>query len=45
MYKRIQKENQKGKQVSMDKLNETFRKLKPLIILLVTILGSTTIAE
>ena len=40
MYKRIQKENGV---VSKDKLNKTLRQLKPVITLLVTILGNTTI--
>ena len=41
MYKRIQKEEGEDKQ---DKLNKVLRQLKPLITLLVTILGSTTMA-
>ena len=41
MYKRIQKEEGEDTQ---DKLNKVLRHLKPLITLLVTILGSTTIA-
>ena len=43
MYKKIQKENGEEKQMSKDKLNKFFRELKPLITLLVTILGTTTI--
>ena len=43
MYKKIQKENGEEKQVSKDKLNKLFRELKPLITLLVTILGTTII--
>ena len=44
VYKTIQKENGGDKQASTDKLSEILRQLKPLITLLVTILGSTTIA-
>ena len=44
MYKRIQKENGEDKQVFKDKLNKILRQLKPMITLLVTILGSTAIA-
>ena len=44
VYKRIQKENGEDKQASKDKLNKILRQLKPMITLLVTILGSTTIA-
>ena len=44
VYQRIQKENGKEKQVSKDKLNKILRQLKPMITLLVTVLGSTTIA-
>ena len=44
VYKRIQKENEEDKQASTDKLSEILRQLKPLITLLVTILGSTAIA-
>ena len=43
VYKRIQKEEGEDKQASKDKLNKLLRHLKPLITLLVTILGSTTI--
>ena len=43
MYKKIQKENGERKQVSKDKLNKLFREFKPMITLLVTILGTTTI--
>ena len=41
VYKRIQKEEGEDRQ---DKLNKLLRQFKPLITLLVTILGSTTIA-
>ena len=41
VYKRIQKEEGEDRQ---DKLNKLLRQFKPLIMLLVTILGSTTIA-
>ena len=41
VYKRIQKEEGEDRQ---DKLNKVLRQFKPLITLLVTILGSTTIA-
>ena len=44
VYKRIQKENRENKQASEDKLNKILKQLKPLITLLVTILGSSTIA-
>ena len=46
VYKRIQKETKEGRQVSKDGLNKTniLQQLKPLITLLVTILGSTVIA-
>ena len=44
VYKRIQKENGEDKQMSKDKLNKILRQFKPMITLLVTILGSTTIA-
>ena len=44
VYKRIQKENEGDKQASKDKLNKILKQLKPMITLLVTILGSTTIA-
>ena len=44
VYKRIQKENGEDKQLSKDKLNKILRQFKPMITLLVTILGSTTIA-
>ena len=44
VYKTIQKENGEDKQASTDKLSEILRQFKPLITLLVTILGSTTIA-
>ena len=43
VYKRIQKEEGEDKQASKDKLNKLLRQLKPLITLLVTILGSTTL--
>ena len=43
VYKRIQKENREDKQASKDKLKKILRQLKPMITLLVTILGSTTI--
>ena len=42
VYKRIQKENGEDKQTSKDQL-KLLRQLKPLITLLVTILGSTAI--
>ena len=44
VYKRIQKENGEDKQLSKDKLNKILRQFKPMITLLVTILGSTMIA-
>ena len=44
VYKRIQKENGEDKQASKDKLNKILQQLKPMITLLVTILGSTTMA-
>ena len=44
VYQRIQKENGEEKQASKDKLNKILWQLKPMIILLVTVLGSTTIA-
>ena len=44
VYKRIQKEEGEDRQASKDKLNKLLRQLKPLITLLVTVLGSTTIA-
>ena len=44
VYKRIQTENGEDKQVSTDKLREILRQLKPMITLLVTILGSTVLA-
>ena len=44
MYKRIQKEEGEKKQASKDKLNKLLSQLKPLLTLLVTILGSITIA-
>ena len=43
VYKRIQEENGEEKQVSKDKLNKILKQLKPMITLLVTILGSTAI--
>ena len=43
VYKGIQKDNGEDKQTSKDQLNKLLRQLKPLITLLVTILGSTTI--
>ena len=42
VYKGIQKENGKYKQVSKDKLNKILRQLKPVITLLVNVLGNTT---
>ena len=44
IYKRIQRENEEQKQMSQDKLNGMLHQLKPIITLLVTILGNTTIA-
>ena len=44
VYKRIQKEEGEDKQISKHQLSKLLRHLKPLITLLVTILGSTTIA-
>ena len=44
VHKRIQKENGEEKQISKDKLKKILQQLKPMITLLVTILGSTTIA-
>ena len=44
MYMKIQKENGEAKQMSTNKLNKLLKQLKPMITLLVTILGSTTIA-
>ena len=44
MYKKIQKENGEEKQMSMNKLNKILHQLKPMITLLVTILGTTTLA-
>ena len=44
VYKRIQNENGKDKQVSKNKLDIILQQLKPMITLLVTILGRTTIA-
>ena len=43
VYKNIQMENREDKQASKDKLSKILRQLKPLITLLVTILGSTTV--
>ena len=44
VYKTIQKENGEDKQASKDKLSKILRQLKPLVTLLVTILGSTATA-
>ena len=44
MYKRIQKEEGEDRQVFKDKHKRLLQQLKPLITLLVTILGSTTMA-
>ena len=44
VYKSIQMENREDTQASKDKLSKILRQLKPVITLLVTILGSTTIA-
>ena len=44
MYKKIQKENGEEKQMSKNKLNKILHQLKPMITLLVTILGTTTVA-
>ena len=44
VYKRIQKENGGDIQASKDKHNKILRQLKPMITLVVTILGSTAIA-
>ena len=44
MYKKIQKENGEEMQMSKKKLNKLLRQLKPMITLLVTILGSTAMA-
>ena len=44
VYQRMQKESGEEKQASKDKLNKILRQLKPMITLLVTVLGSTTIA-
>ena len=44
MHKNIQQENGDGKQMSKAKLHKLLQQLKPLITLLVTILGSTTTA-
>ena len=44
VYKRIQKEDGEEKQMSKNRLNGILKQLKPMITLLVTILGSTTIA-
>ena len=41
MYKKIQKENGEEKQMSKNKLNKILHQLKPMITLLVTILGTT----
>ena len=43
VYKRIQKEDGVGEQVSKDKLNKILQQLKPMITLLVNVLGNTTI--
>ena len=43
MYKKIQKESGEEIEVFKDKLNQIFRQLKPMITLLVTILGSLAI--
>ena len=43
MYKKIQKDNREEKQMSKNKLNKLLRQLKPMITLLVTILGTTTV--
>ena len=43
MYKKIQK-NEEQKQMTKDKLNRMFWQLKPMITLLVTVIGNTTIA-
>ena len=44
VYKRIQVENREDQQASKDKLSKILKQLKPMITLLFTILGSTTIA-
>ena len=44
MYKKIQKDNREEKQMSKNKLNKILHQLKPMITLLVTILGNTTVA-
>ena len=44
MYKKIQKENGEEKQMSKNKLNKILHQLKPMITLLVTILGTTAMA-
>ena len=45
VYKRIQKEEgEERKQMSKNKLHNTLRQLKPMITLLITILGSITIS-
>ena len=44
IYKRIERENEEQRQMSQDKLNGMLCQLKPIITLLVTILGNTTIA-
>ena len=44
VYKRIQKENGEDKQASKNKLSKLLQQLKPMITLLVTILGSTAIS-
>ena len=43
VYNRIQKQNREDKQASKDKLKKILRQLKPMITLLVTVLGSTAI--
>ena len=43
MYKKIQQESGEKKELFKDKLNQIFRQLKPMITLLVTILGSLAI--
>ena len=44
VYKKVQKENGEDKQVVKDNLNQMYRQLKPMITLLVNILGSTIVA-
>ena len=43
MYKKIRQENGEIRQVSKDKLNKILQQLKPMVTLLVTILGSMAI--